>query len=243
MQLTPQHVIDYMRTQPLQFDPGTRFAYSNFGYCLLGRVIEKIGGAPYGAYVQRETLAPLGVRRMTLGRGGNERAQDEVDYDLRRDRSGQVRVRTSDDAPREAANSWRIELMDSHGGWLASSVDLLRFARSFDAGASPRLLSDATVRTMFERPDGERGPVYYGLGWNVRELGRAGRINTWHTGSLDGTSTLLVRRFDRIAWAVLFNGRTAPNGQRFSDVIDPLLHQAASQVRTWPQIDQFNDLR
>lgn len=250
MQLAPQHVIDYMRAQPLQFDPGSGFAYSNFGYCLLGRVIEKLGGAPYGSYVQREVLAPLGVTRMTLGRGGNQRASDEVDYDTRRDRSGQVRVRAVDDAPREAANSWRIELMDAHGGWLATSTDLLRFARSFDAAASPRIISKANVRAMYERPDGAAGtasdgrasPTYYGLGWNVRELGRPERINVWHTGSLDGTSALLVRRFDRISWAVLFNARTAPNGKRYSDLIDPLLHQAASEVKAWPRIDQFGEL-
>ena len=37
-------VIRYMLGQPLDFDPGTRHAYSNFGYCLLGRVIEQISG-------------------------------------------------------------------------------------------------------------------------------------------------------------------------------------------------------
>src|SRR5215813_12315238 len=38
----PQHIIRYMLGQPLDFDPGSRYAYSNFGYCILGRVIERI---------------------------------------------------------------------------------------------------------------------------------------------------------------------------------------------------------
>ena len=37
-------IIRYMVRQPLDFNPGERYAYSNFGYCLLGRVIEKVTG-------------------------------------------------------------------------------------------------------------------------------------------------------------------------------------------------------
>ena len=42
--IEPAHVIRYMLGQPLDFDPGAQYAYSNFGYCLLGRVIEKVIG-------------------------------------------------------------------------------------------------------------------------------------------------------------------------------------------------------
>src|SRR5579862_146193 len=60
-------VIRYMLGEPLQFDPGTKYAYSNFGYCVLGRVIEKLTGRPYEAYVQQEILAPIGITRMRIG--------------------------------------------------------------------------------------------------------------------------------------------------------------------------------
>jgi CubicO group peptidase (beta-lactamase class C family) len=48
----------------LLFDsvPGTRFAYSNLGYALLGRVVAQASGSPYAAFVEREFLAPLGLR-------------------------------------------------------------------------------------------------------------------------------------------------------------------------------------
>ena len=62
-----EQIIRYMLTQPLDFDPGEREAYSNFGYCVLGRVIEKVSGKPYGKYVQEEVLAPLGIHDMRLG--------------------------------------------------------------------------------------------------------------------------------------------------------------------------------
>jgi N-acyl-D-amino-acid deacylase len=46
---------------------------------------------------------------------------------------------------------------------------------------------------------------------------------------------LLVRRFDGLNWAVLFNSDEAPNGKRFATLIDPLVHQAANEVKTWPE--------
>src|SRR5262249_21166562 len=48
----------YMARQPLQFDPGTQYAYSNFGYSLIGQMIEKATGAAYEQSVQHAVLRP-----------------------------------------------------------------------------------------------------------------------------------------------------------------------------------------
>src|SRR5439155_23697431 len=63
----PREIIHYMLGQPLDFDPGMSWAYSNFGYCVLGRIIEKITGRSYEKYVQEEVLAPAGITRMRIG--------------------------------------------------------------------------------------------------------------------------------------------------------------------------------
>src|ERR1043166_9468203 len=74
-----KEIIGYMLGQPLDFEPGTRYAYSNFGYCLLGRVIEKLGRMPYESFVRREVLEPMGIHRMRLGASLEaERAKGEV---------------------------------------------------------------------------------------------------------------------------------------------------------------------
>jgi hypothetical protein len=62
------HVIRYMFGRPLDFDPGSRYAYSNFGYCVLGEVIYRVSGQSYEDYVRKEILGPLGIRRMRLGK-------------------------------------------------------------------------------------------------------------------------------------------------------------------------------
>ena len=72
-------IVRYMLGQPLSFDPGTRYAYSNFGYSVLGRIIERVTGMSYDQYVKEAVLAPAGVSRMRLGRTlYANRAADEV---------------------------------------------------------------------------------------------------------------------------------------------------------------------
>src|SRR5262249_13645413 len=63
-----QDIIRYMLSVPLDFNPGQRYAYSNFGYCLLGRVIEKLSGKDYEAYVRQQVLLPVEARDTHLGK-------------------------------------------------------------------------------------------------------------------------------------------------------------------------------
>lgn len=74
-------VIRYMLGRRLDFDPGTRYAYSNFGYCLLGRIIETITGQPYEQFVRDQILGPLGISQMRLGATLEQHRRDgEVRY-------------------------------------------------------------------------------------------------------------------------------------------------------------------
>ena len=62
-----EDVIRCMLGVPLDFNPGERYAYSNFGYCLLGRIIEKITKQDYESYVKEHVFAPLGVHVARIG--------------------------------------------------------------------------------------------------------------------------------------------------------------------------------
>src|SRR5262245_21196197 len=77
----PRGIIRYMLGQPLDFDPGTRYAYSNFGYCVLGRLIEKMAGTSCPTFVQQRVLAPIRIRQMRIGASlADKRAEGEVRY-------------------------------------------------------------------------------------------------------------------------------------------------------------------
>ena len=101
--------------------PGTIFAYSNFGYCLLGRIIERATGMSYEAWVAGNTLSQCGITGMQIaGDSLSERADDEVVYD-------------GTNAPIEGTSKSLgdpygipVRRMDAHGGWIATATDLLR---------------------------------------------------------------------------------------------------------------------
>lgn len=243
----PWTVIRAMLGRRLDFDPGQRYAYSNFGYCLLGRVVEKVTGMPYERAVREEVLEPIGVVRARLGKTLPEgRAEGEVTYYGGPSEETGPSVFPPDvgrEVP-EPYGAWCLESMDAHGGWIASAADLVKFGSSVES-----MLSARSMEVMLSRPDGRAGhgrdgrpsEVYYGGGWQVRHL-KGGGMNTWHTGSLPGTQALLVRRHDGLCWAVLMNSRATPKGRSLVSEIDPRVHEAADAVREWPSVDLFPEL-
>ena len=58
--ITPEHILQYMLGFPFDFPPGERYAYSNFGFILLGLAIQRITGRGYEEFVRREVLAAFG---------------------------------------------------------------------------------------------------------------------------------------------------------------------------------------
>ena len=230
-------IVRYMKGQPLDFDPGTKYAYSNFGYCLLGRIIEKITGQSYEEYVRMAVLAPAGAAGMRLGLSlETGRADGEVVY---YDYAGApLAPSVFDSGP--AAVPWpyggfAIEPMDAHGGWLASAADLLRFLLVVDGRAvKADILQKATVDLMVARPplaEYQGAAAYYALGWQVRPTG--GDANWWHTGSLPGTSTIMVRTANNMGWVALFNSRPADADAFFSE-LDSAMWQAVNGITDWP---------
>jgi N-acyl-D-amino-acid deacylase len=234
----PDAIIHAMLRQKLDFAPGERYAYSNFGYCLLGRVIERLSSASYEEYVQREVLRPLGITQMRLGKTRRaDRAADEVCYYDPDEGRSVFKEDLGSTVPRPYG-CWCLEAMDAHGGWLASAEDMARFAAAFDDPENCPLLSAEAIARMHQRPDGLAGyeadgkpkDVYYSLGWLNRALAN-GHVNHWHTGSLDGTATILIRRQDGWNMIALLNTRTSPKTKQLGLAIDQLMHQAADALK------------
>ena len=241
----PTEIIRAMLKRPLDGDPGTKYAYSNYGYCLLGRVLESLPtalGRSYEQIVRDELFAPVGALSPCIGRTLTT-SIDEVRYSMPVIEGEPPVLEDSVFAPSEKVappyGAWNLEAMDSHGGWIASAPDLVRFAMGCDeAAAEPNstrksLLTRAMIDEMFAKPTdypAKESDVWYGHGWNVRTTGSGTGRNTWHLGALDGTSTILVRRSDGMTWAVLFNMRKNAKGEELARLIDPLVHGAANAV-------------
>jgi CubicO group peptidase (beta-lactamase class C family) len=185
-----------LENEPLTAEPGYHYAYSNFGYCLLGRIIERITNQKYDQYVRNALLTPSAVPDMQIA--GNtlaERAENEVKY------YSQV--------PGEDPYDLNVARMDSHGGWIAAPIDLVRFAASLDGSRGNPLLSPETLKIMTTPSQANPG---YAKGLFVNSV-----HNFWHTGSLPGTAALAVRTHTNFCWAAFVNTRT-----KFEDMLDSL---------------------
>lgn len=96
------------------------YYYLNFGYCVLGRVIENMSNETYEAYVQENILKPMGITEMKIG--GNtleERFENEAVYYPSTEGSF-------------SPYNMNVTRMDAHGGWIASAKDLARFIVHID---------------------------------------------------------------------------------------------------------------
>ncbi|GAA3315732.1 serine hydrolase [Nonomuraea dietziae] len=206
-----------LKNRSLDNAPGTTFAYSNFGYCVLGRVIEKATGKPYDAYVKENILAPSGVTGMQIaGNTQADRRQGEAVY------YGQA-----GENPYDA----QVARMDAHGGWLATAVDLLRFAVRVDGLPTRPDILDRDWIAYMTKPSGLFGSNGCASGWFTNTAG-----TWWHLGNLVGTEAVLVRTADGFCWAALINTRRRdPVHQNTETGLDNLMWAIRDQVDLWPQ--------
>jgi CubicO group peptidase (beta-lactamase class C family) len=197
--------------RPLKAAPGTAYEYLNFGYCVLGRIIEKMSGKPYETFV-RSLLAQCGVMRMQIG-GSTlaERKPGEVVY------AG------------SGAYGLNPRRMDAHGGWIAAPIDLVRLMAKTDGFTGKTdVLTPMSELTMFT---GSKAKPSYGLGWILDGTYRG------HNGAMPGTIGFLVRRNDGFSFAALANSR--PAGDKFCFELKGVLDGIVSSINKWPTYDLF----
>ncbi|GEM84247.1 serine hydrolase domain-containing protein [Meiothermus hypogaeus] len=168
--LSSQELIAFMMSRKLQFAPGSRSAYSNLGYAVLGQVIEKLSGQPYEVYVQ-SMLQPLGIYSV---RAGKTRLQDRLKGEVRYyDFPGAPLVKSVVDGSlvNRPYGEFYLEAHTANGGLVASAPDLVRLVVALEGWRGPTLLSHEALREMLRRPklpQYEKTPRYYALGWGVR---------------------------------------------------------------------------
>ena len=86
---TPQHIVDKWAKKPLDFQPGTRWQYSNTGYVVAGMIAEKVSGEPLLTYLHRKIFDPLG---MTSVRDQDDTNTPAFPAGYKRNALGPVRV-------------------------------------------------------------------------------------------------------------------------------------------------------
>jgi CubicO group peptidase (beta-lactamase class C family) len=197
--LSADQVTSAFKDQPLDFAPGTRWAYSNAGYQLLGYVIEKLTGEPFPEFMEKTILAPAGMTNSFWGNDMKIVPNRAASYLYLRNRL-------------ENSVNPNIQIAWAAGALQSTAEDLLKWNRALVAG---KLISKATLQKAWTRGHLSNGKaVDYGYGWFVGELQGSSLVE--HGGNMGGfmSHSMYFPREDLFV-AVLLNHR----GRRLPELV------------------------
>lgn len=195
------------------FPPGSRFRYANYGFVLLGALVEAVAGQDYHDYVEQHVFDRAGMRD-----AGSQPENEPVPDRARAYRREQGRwVDAADTLP------WRGT---AAGGGYASADDLWRFARALQAGrlVSPALLAQAL------QPQTKDG--WYGLGFITRGHDAA----RWygHDGGAQGMNAVLHHYPDAGYTVIALSNLDPPAAERLAEFFENRMPLAPAALKAAP---------
>jgi CubicO group peptidase (beta-lactamase class C family) len=177
-----------------KFAPGTSWAYSNSGYVVLGLVVAKVSGEPFGQFVSERVFKPLHMSRTLVFVNGKNTVPNRA-YGHTKENG----VFTETDQSSTSATQ-------GDGGVYSNLVDLAKWddalarhtllgEREMAPAQAPVKLADGSPTLWPREPDGDNldpgKTVSYGFGWFLDAYN--GHQRMWHTGSTRGFRTVIER--------------------------------------------------
>jgi D-alanyl-D-alanine carboxypeptidase len=179
----PRELLSFVKDEPLNFEPGTQYEYSNSDNVTVGLMVEAATGRTYEGQLQEQVFAPLELDKTGLPHGSNLRAPFIHGYD------NDPSQNPPEDLSEVLASGW----FWASGGMVSTPSDLNAFARGYVGGDLFDLKTRARQREVFE--GGSSDPP--GPGKNSAGLGifryetRCGTV--WgHTGNYPGYTQFLA---------------------------------------------------
>jgi CubicO group peptidase (beta-lactamase class C family) len=173
--VTPRNVVEYMLAKPLDFEPGEKTVYSNFGYCILGRVLEKAYKKPYAEVLAKLIGKPHKLPDIRVGvAASKKRDPREVWYPI-------------------ADDNYPLDVMDAHGGLVASAPALCEYLDLYWIGGEIRKANQKARYAFFGSLPGTTAMVLQRAdGTNVAVL-----INGRRDASLETDNEALKKNIEK----------------------------------------------
>lgn len=159
----PEEIVKWFEDKELEFEPGTKYSYSNSNYILLGMVIEHVSGVSYETYLAEHIFKPIQLPQTTANR--NEAPNLAVGY------KGKEQDSFIDNSVPYAA-----------GMLISTTADLLNYVKAIHEGA---VLNDASREKLFT-PEKDN----YAYGWISTEI--FGEKAHWHNGGINGFRSIMI---------------------------------------------------
>lgn len=173
----------------LDFQPGTKHAYSNTGYLLLASVIEKVSGKTYGDYLEQYIFKPLGMKNtFVYNRRYAPRAIKNYASGYVMDDAGERKVLP--DSTQRFRYVYTLDGIVGDGMVNSTVNDLLKWDQAL---YTEKLLPAAERDVLFESGKLNDGtPCSYGFGWFIKDNQEGGKTLS-HSGSWPGYITYIER--------------------------------------------------
>ena len=225
-------VIEFTLKEKLSNTPGKRYSYSNFGYAVLGRVIEKVTKMSYEDYVVTNILHPAGIYDMHIGHNlYQDKFPNEVKYfEPAGSEYGQSVDGTDILVPKSYGGN-DFNLLGAAGGWVASAPELAKLLIYIDGfDNQPDFLKKETVEMMTDHEKAGNGL----FGWR----GADKHGTWWRTGTLSGTTALVMRQENGVNWVILLN-TSAYRRNRLHSRLSRTMFSSVYTTKVWPDINLF----
>ena len=205
--ISMERILSEWLRRPLDFDPGSRYVYSNIGYQILGQIIEAETGMSYEEYIIESVLTPMGIESMSIGMTmPDQREVGEVSYFDDYTSWCHFPDGQDDDgdpifpfSPGPDCGAFVIEEKDGGGGWIATASDYARFISHIDGTIDNEIFEDPFE--FFTENSYDTYQPWYGSG--VYVLSEDEQV--WqHWGAFSGSSTNFRREVTDSGESVVF---------------------------------------
>ena len=216
-EIEPADLVAIFANEPADFPQGADYKYSNSGYVLLGLVVEKAAGMPWGAYVTQSLLVPLGFGATRDGQSADLVPGRAHGYSRKK--------------PGGFENAWHVSLTQGYaaGALLSTAGDIAAWIRRLAVQPPVSATSAFAMTKPLTLPNGKALPYGYGIGVDTF----AGHRRLFHGGGLPGfDASAAFFPDDDLAVAVLCNS----DGDTAMEVADTMagLVLGAPDAKTQP---------
>lgn len=228
-------LLECVLKKKVNFMPGTSQSYSNLGYLILSKVIEKASGMSYEEFIQENVLKPSGIEDFKIANNYyKEKYDNEVRYYVPVNEKPVPEYNNSGKMVTRCYGGNDIHNLSGAGAWVASVPELMKFVASIDGRPEiPDIISKESFEAMIEYFDEET----YSLGWNDTRPDSG-----WmRSGSFSGTSALIKYFPDGECWIMVTN-TSSWRGSSFSRTISSWFSEMRrSYSKSLPTRDFFYD--
>ena len=187
--MTNQEMVAKIKSSGTDFEPGTKFSYSNSGYILLGYILEKVYKKSYAEILEQKITKPLGLKNTYYGGKINLQKMEAFSYTL--------------ETPMKKSEETDLSIPAAAGAMISTSADLLKFIQDL---FNYKIISEKSLSQMITMTDNYGFGIFRVPFYNTSGFG--------HNGGIDGfTSALYYFPELKTGYVMLSNGTAFDNNQ------------------------------